>query len=214
MAELSIRRHARVGVLGLVGLVASLVVGALVLWLSSGPAGHADVEDQVQGTTVSVQGKAISWEDNARCGALRESFGYPSPAVAADFGSSPPGGGQLGSAAFLGCVLSNATWNVEALASPLTSGAESIPAANLTLQALSLNEATFPGFGDTSPAPIDPACDGFVSVGCGLGTTQTVVTGAQPSPESSGFYYTYRLDVPGSAPSGVYTGSVTFTASN
>lgn len=199
----------------LAGAVAALIAGALALWLSTGPSGHAASAVQEQGTTVTVQGKAISWEDNANCTELRAINGWPSPAVAASFGSSPPGGGQLLSQMFLGCVLSNSTWNVEALATDLTNtdGSDSIPAANLRLQARGLSEATF-GLGDPIPAPIDADCDAVVGTFCSLGTTKTVVSGAAPSPDSSGFLYAYSLDVPATVPSGTYNGSVTFTASN
>ena len=198
----------------LAGAVAALMAGALALWLSTGPSGHAASASQEQGTTVTVQGKAISWEDNGQCTGLRASSGWPSPAVTANFGSSPPGGGQLFSQLFLGCVLSNATWSVEALASNLTNGGDSIPAANLSLRAQRLSEAGYPGFGDPDPAPIDPGCDAELAAFCSLGAAKTVVAGAAPSPQASGFVYFYRLDVPGSAPSGTYNGSVTLTASN
>jgi hypothetical protein len=198
----------------LAGAVAALIAGALALWLSTGPSGHAATATQEQGTTVTVQGKAISWDDNAGCADVRADSGLPSPAVAANFGSSPPGGGQLVSQMFLGCVLSNSTWNVEALATDLTNGPDSIPAANLSLRAQRLSPASYSGFGDPNPAPIDPGCDSEAAVDCSLGTTKTVVQGAAPSPEATGFVYLYRLDVPGSAPSGTYNGSVTFTASN
>jgi hypothetical protein len=201
----------------LAGAVATLIAGALALWLSTGSSGHAAIATQEQGTTVTVQGKAISWEDNSQCGALRANHGLPSPAVGANFGSSPPGGGLLGSQLFLGCVLSNSTWNVEALATNLTNtdgSGESIPAGNLTLRAQSLTPTT--GFepSDPVPAPINPDCDAELFVSCSLGTTRTVVSGATPSPGASGFMYLYQLAVPGSAPSGTYNGSVTFTASN
>jgi hypothetical protein len=197
----------------LVGAVAALIAGALALWLSSGPAGHAASADQIQGTTVNVQGKAISWDDNARCAEIRANGGWPSPASTASFGSSPPGGGRLVSAAFLGCVLSNATWSVEAVSTDLTSAAGSIPAANVWLRANGLS-ASDHGIGDPLPAPIDPGCDAMASSVCSLGVSKTIVSGAAPSPQTSGFLYQYELDVPGSAPSGTYNGSVTFTASN
>src|SRR5215210_1702834 len=162
----------------LAGAVAALIAGALALWLSTGPSGHAASAVQEQGTTVSVQGKAISWEDNAGCADVRANFGWPSPTVAAHFGSSPPGGGQLFSQVFLGCVLSNSTWSVEALASDLTNGPDSIPAANLWLRAQRLSPASYSGFGDPNPAPIDPGCDAEAAVDCSLGTTKTVVQGA------------------------------------
>jgi len=206
---MTVKRHASTA--ALVGAVAALIAGALALWLSTGPSSHAATATQEQGTTVSVQGKAISWEDNAQCATLRANSGWPSPASTASFGSSPPGGGELFSQLFLGCVLSNSTWNVEALASDLTSGADSIPAANVWLRAENLG----PGMGDDpSPAPIDPGCDGALSAICSLGTTKTIVSGAAPSPDASGFVYFYKLVVPGSAPSGTYNGSVTLTASN
>jgi hypothetical protein len=197
-------------------LVSVLVGGALALWLSAAAPGHAETSNQVQGTVVSVQGKAISWDDNAQCGALHAAQGWPSPALTAGFGSSPPGGGSLHSIPFLGCVTSNATWHVDAVASALTpaDASSSIPGANVHLYAEGLTESRFSGFGDPSPAPIAPECDVYTSPGCSLGTTRPIVVGAQPTPASSGFFYSYRLDGPGSAPSGTYTGSVTFTASN
>jgi hypothetical protein len=197
----------------LVGAVAALIAGALALWLSTGESGHAATAPQEQGTTVTVQGKAISWDDNAQCAALGATSLFPSPAATADFGASPPGSGSIVSSTFLGCVLSNAVWSVDAVATDLTSGTESIPAANMQLRARGI-DATYPGFEDPSPAPITATCDVTLVVGCSLGTAQTVVDGAQPSPASSGFLYSYVLDVPGSAPSGTYNGSVTFTASN
>jgi hypothetical protein len=198
----------------LVGAVAALIAGAIVLWLSTGPPGHAASADQLQGTTVTVQGKAISWNDNAACAEHRPSWFAPSET--ASFGSSPPGGGSLHSGGFLACVMSNAMWNVDAVASALTTpdGSASIGADRMWLYAEGLTETRFPGSGDPSPAPISTECDINISVGCNLGTTQPVVVGAQPSPASSGFLYSYRLEVPGSAPSGTYNGLVTFTASN
>jgi hypothetical protein len=201
----------------LVGAVAALIAGALVLWLSTGSSGHAATATQEQGTTVAVQGKAISWEDNGACTTLRAA-GWPSPSTPANFGSSPPGGGRRTSPTFLGCVLSNATWSVEAVATDLTNtdgSGSMIPAANLSLRAEGLGPS-YADFGgaDPVPAPIDPACDSILSIGCSLGAPKTVVSGAAPSPQASGFAYGYELDVPGSAPSGIYNGSVTFTASN
>jgi hypothetical protein len=206
---MTIRSHALRAV-----LVGALVSGALALWLSAGTPSHAATANQIQGTTVSVQGKAISWEDNGACGVHRTS-GYPSPTATADFGQSPPGGGVREAGWFLGCVLSNAPWHVEALAADLVSGdgANYIPAANVSLTALAIGDSVA-GDRDPFPAPIAGACDTSAGAFCSLGGTQPIVVGAQPSPDASGFFYRYRLDVPGSAPSGTYTGSVTFTASN
>jgi hypothetical protein len=196
-------------------LLGALVAGALALWLSAGQPSHAASADQVQGTVVSVHGKAISWEDNGACGAHRAN-GWPSPAVTANFGASPPGGGSLLTGIFLGCVKSNATWSVEAVAANLVSedGATHIPGTNVFLRAWPLDERSVAENVDPFPAPISPACDYYGGGYCSLGGTQTVVAGAQPSPYASGFFYDYRLDVPGSAASGTYAGSVTFTASN
>lgn len=198
----------------LVGAVAALIAGALVLWLSTGGAGHAATATQEQGTTVFVQGKQISWDDNGACAENRVNHGWPSPAVAANFGTSPPGGGLLTGQLFLGCVLSNSTWNVDALATDLASmdATTGIPAANLTMRAEGLTAAH--GVGDPAPAPINPDCDSALAHACSLGTTQTIVSGASPSPDTSGFVYLYQLAVPGTASSGTYNGSVTLTASN
>jgi hypothetical protein len=89
---------------------------------------------------------------------------------------------------------------------------DSIPAGNLRLKASALNlpDPNFPN--DPSPAPIAPECVGATA--CSLEVTRPVVVGAAPIPQSSGFLYSYLLNVPGSAPAGTYTGSVTFTASN
>jgi hypothetical protein len=195
-------------------LVVGLISGALALWLSAAAPGHAETANQVQGTVVSVQGKAISWEDNAACGAQR-SAGFPPPSATADFGQSPPGGGLRVSAWFLGCVLSNAPWSVDAVATNLVTAdaSASIPAANLSLAARGIDES-FPEPRDPVPAPIAQACDDFSGGDCSLGSTQPVVVGARSSPDASGFLYFYRLHVPGSAPTGTYSGSVTFTASN
>ena len=210
---MTIRSYARTTAFA--GAVAALIAGALALLLSTGPPGHAASAPQEQGTIVTVQGKAISWEDNGNCGAdLRSATGRGSASEVANFGSSPPGGGFLVSSGFVGCVKSNATWNVDALASALTSAADSIPATNMWLQAAGISESVFPGFGDPSPAPIAPVCDRAGASFCNIGSTQPVVVGASPSPGSSGFAYGYQLEVPGSAPAGTYTGNVTFTASN
>jgi hypothetical protein len=197
----------------LVGAVAALIAGALVLWLSVAPAGHAASADQFQETTVTVQGKAISWDDNAACANYRGDWFAPSQP--AGFGTSPPAGGTVESSPFLACVLSNATWNVDAVATPLTTSdaSASIPADHLRLYAGAIEEPNFSPFADPSPAPIAAECH-VLSSGCNLGAIQRIVAGAQPSPQTSGFYYSYKLDVPGSAPSGTYNGLVTFTASN
>ncbi len=208
---MTVRSHASTA--ALVGAVVMLIAGALALWLSTGPAGHAASADQIQGTTVTVQGKAISWDDNAACANYRG--GWLAPSQTAAFGTSPPAGGILESAPFLACVLSNATWNVDAEATPLTTGdaSASIPANHLRLYAGGIQEPNFSPEVDPSPAPITAECQ-VLSSGCNLGATQRIVAGAQPSPQTSGFYYSYQLDVPGSAPSGTYNGLVTFTASN
>jgi hypothetical protein len=197
----------------LAGAVAALIAGALVLWLSTGPSGHAATAQQLQGTTVTVQGKAISWDDNATCATHRGSFVAPSQT--AGFGTAPPAGGALESLPFLACVLSNSPWNVDAVATPLTNedASASIPANHLRLSARGL----MPGFfdpADPSPAPVSAECDRAITSGCDLGTTRRIVAAAEPSPHSSGFLYVYQLDVPGDTPGGVYNGLVTFTASN
>lgn len=209
---MTLRSYTRIAALA--GAVAALIAGALALWLSTGPSGHAASVPEFQGTTVTVQGKEISWGAGGQCDRLRSDLGLPAPAITANFGVSPPGGGAVSSQPFSGCVTSNATWSVEALATALTSGADSIPADRVNLTAAGLSDSLFPGYGDPSPAPIAPDCDDSIGAYCSLGTTRTVVVGAAPSPQSSGFVYSYRLDVPGSAPAGTYTGSVTLTASN
>jgi hypothetical protein len=208
---MTVRRCASTATLA--GAVAALIAGALVLWLSTGPAGHAATAVQEQGTNVSVQGKAISWEDNAACATHRLS--YVAPSQTAFFGSSPPGGGTLESLPFLACVLSNAAWSVDAVATPLTNNdaSASIPADRLRLYARGITQPLFDP-ADPTPASISADCELGTVSGCDLGTTRGIVTSAQPSPQTSGFVYSYQLDVPGSAPSGTYNGSVTFTASN
>jgi hypothetical protein len=208
----------------LAGAAAALIAGAVALWLSTGPSSQAASAPQVQGTTVSVPGKTISWTANGFCEVVRNTvvggLTYPGPNVTADFGVAPPGGGTLGTGDFTGCVNSNATWNVDAVATPLTSPTDadadgfpdSIPAANLQLKAQGLTNVGGVAGSDPSPAPITPGCAGAAA--CSLGVSRPIVVGAAPSPQSSGFLYSYVLDVPASAPSGTYTGSVTFTASN
>ena len=210
------------------GRRAALIAGALALWLSAGQPSEAATAPQVQGTTISVPGKAISWAANGQCAVLRDFSDpntppVPGPDVTADFGASPPGGGLAVTGMFSGCVNSNATWNVDAVATPLTSPLDSdgdglldsIQATNMALKAFPLDGTSWGGPGvanDPIPAPIAPACTGAAA--CSLGATRPIVTGAAPSPQSSGFVYQYLLTVPSSTPAGTYTGSVTFTASN
>lgn len=196
-------------------LAGTLLASALALWLSSGQSGQAATADQAQGTTVAVQGKEISWAPNGAC-QTDPSNGLPT----VDFGISPPGGGDIDSpnlpgaeSPLEGCVLSNATWNVDAVSTDLT-GSENpnsvIAAANVALTAQGVGE----GLG---VVPVSQACDGsdFANgIYCPLGNSQTIVSGASPSPGGAGFSYGYRLTVPASTPADTYTGSVTFTASN
>ncbi|HZK15858.1 MAG TPA: hypothetical protein VFC52_04660 [Solirubrobacterales bacterium] len=194
-----------------VALAGLLSLTAFALWLSSGPAGHAATAEQTQGTNVQVQGKEISWASNGEC--------TNSPQVSfstADFGASPPGGGDLiwppePGTFQIACVLSNATWNIDAVATDLTALNEpnsAIPSTNLALTAGGL------AFADSSPAPISQECDAVQQFYCDLTNSRSVVLGASPSPNASGFYFGYRLTVPPATAPETYTGSVTFTASN
>lgn len=203
-------------------LAGTLFLAALALWLSASSPGHAATAEQAQGTTVQVQGSEISWAANAAC-QTAPNTGFAS----ADFGASPPGGGDLqwpvngpfGNFSEA-CVLSNAGWSVDAAATDLQelNNQGTIPATNLALTALGRDGAILQA-GETDPvaAAISQECDagdGINSSYCSLGNSHTVVTSANPSPEASGFLFQYRLTVPPEAAAGDYTGSVTFTASN
>jgi len=167
-------------------------------------------------TPVQVQGAEISWAPNGNCGTQTV------PATA-DFGVSPPGGGSLlwpaGGQVSEACVLSNAPWTVSAVAADLTDNNEpnsSIPAANVAVKALARTEpnlqlANLTG-ADPVPASISSQCDNGQY--CAIGSAETIVTAASPSPETSGFLFGYQLTVPPATPTGTYGGTVTFTASN
>jgi hypothetical protein len=192
---MTIGSYARVAALA--GAAAALIAGALALWLSAAASSGAASADQVQGTTVEVVDKTISWGSAGDC---VQSMG------AADFGSVLAGGFG-GSTPFNGCVTSNTTpWSVSAIATDLalSGGGSSIPSGNLALR----TPAGLPPTGSAAGAGVH--CDSFVA--CPLDTPRTVLSGG--SAGTGGFGYDYLLSVPVNAPAGVYNGTVTFTASN
>lgn len=197
-------------------LCVALLSLALGLWLSAGQPGRAATSEQSQGTTVQVQGTEISWAPNGNCGT------QTLPATA-DFGISPPGGGNLfwpsGGQVSEACVLSNAPWTVSAVATDMTDSNDpnsSIPANDVAIKALGRTEANLQlanlTGADTVPASISSQCDNGQY--CSIGSGETIVSAASPSPETSGFLFGYQLTVPGGTPTGTYSGTVTFTASN
>lgn len=188
-------------------LVAGLLsLLAIALWLSSGSAGHAATNSLGQGITVQVPGKEISWATNGACNS--------EVAGAVDFGTSPPGGGELfhpqQGTFTLACVLSNATWNVDAASTNLIG----VNNPNSEISSTNLALTSGPFASDSSPAPISQECDLALQLYCDLSNSHSIVLGASPSPETSGFVFGYRLTVPSATPEDTYTGSVTFTASN
>lgn len=185
---MTIRNNARVA--ALLAATTALIAGALALWLSAAPPSGAASAEQVQGTTVSVIDRTISWGSAGDCVQSMDT---------ADFGSVLPGT-NLSSVGHRGCVTSSSSgWAVTAEAADLTDGANTI-----AKDSLAVFTSILTGSAPSGSAPCEALCP--------LGTPQTVLSGAEAG--VGGFEYGLHLAVPGTTPAGAYTGAVTFTASN
>lgn len=173
-------------------LVGTFLAGALMLWLSASGAGHASTANQTQGMTATVV-PAISWGSAGSC---------IQNMATADFGSVTPGVNKT-SAIFTGCVSSSSPYGVSVVGTtPMTSGANTIPFANVDIYQQSTNW--------------DPSSDSqCTTVGaCPLSVSQSLFTGA-PAATGRAVSYSFGTKPPASQAAGTYAGGVvTFTASN
>ena len=176
-----------------------LLGGALVLWLMTGPSGHAATATQTQALQATVAGKTIAWGSGGSC---TQSMGT------ADFGSVIPGAGAQ-SSTFTGCVTSNASdWSVTAggTAAMTDPFATTGTVSTIPNSAVMINVTSTGGTGGSSQCTVGSFCP--------LDVAWTVLSGATAT-NTSGFSYHYALNVPANQPAGTYTGGqVTFTASN
>jgi hypothetical protein len=169
------------------------LAAALALWLSTAPAGHATTATQTQGVQVTVaSGGALTWGSAGGC---------IQNMAAADFGSiGPSGSGALGP--FTGCVTvsTGVALSVSvAQTTPMTSGANTIPAS-----ALFAGAASTPAGSTAGPCPPGAICS--------LAAPLTLFTNG-PTTGTAQFIYDLGLDVPSGQAPGTYTGGLlTFTA--
>ena len=174
-------------------LVGMLLAGAVVLWLSASGAGHAATADQTQGMTATVV-PTISW---GTAGSCTQSM------ATADFGTVTPGVLKTTAATFTGCVTSSSPYGVSVVGTtPMTSGANTIPFANVDIyQQL------------TSWTPSTGSRCTTVGA-CPLNVSQSLFTGA-PAASGRAVSYTFGTTLPTTQAAGTYAGGVvTFTASN
>jgi hypothetical protein len=177
-------------------LLPLLLAGAIVLWLMTGPSGHAATATQSQALQATVTGKTIAWGSGGSC---TQDMGT------ADFGSVVPGASAQ-SSTFTGCVTSNASgWSVTAAGTAAMNAGG--PTSLIPNSAVVINAALSAGGtveGGTTPC---------AAALCPLDVPRTVLTYGATS--TTGFSYHYDLNVPASQSAGTYTGGqVTFTASN
>ncbi len=171
-----------------IGLV-SLAAG---LWLSGATAGHASSSTQDQSVSLSVA-SSISWGASGCTNSLANS-GTIGTNVAA-------GTSNVTSSEYTGCVSSNAPWSIAAqIPSSLTNGSDTIPNANVKVEAVATD------------LPVGSITTCTVLLPCALGSQQTVLTGALLT--GSSFGIKYHVDVPSTALAGTYSGTVRWTASN
>jgi hypothetical protein len=174
-------------------VVGTLLAGALMLWLSASGAGHAATADQTQGMSATVV-PTISWGSAGSC---TQSMGT------ADFGTVTPGVLKTTAAIFTGCVSSSSPYGVSVVGTtPMTSGANTIPLANVDI---------YQQF--TSWAPSTGSRCTTVGA-CPLNVSQSLFTAA-PAATGRAVSYNFGTTPPTTQAAGTYTGGlVTFTASN
>lgn len=173
-------------------LVATLLAGALALWLSASGAGHAATADQTQSMQATVL-TTLSWGSAGSC---------TQNMAALDFGPVTPGVQKSsGAGTFTGCVTSSLPFSVSAVGTtPMTSGANSIAFSGLYI---------YQQFSSWTTAS---ACT--VTESCPLDTSRSILTNA-PAATGKAINYTYGVKPPPTQAPGTYTGGVvTFTASN
>jgi hypothetical protein len=180
-------------------LLPLLLAGAIVLWLMTGPSGHAATATQSQALQATVTGKTIAWGSGGSC---TQDMGT------ADFGSVVPGASAQ-SSTFTGCVTSNASgWSVTA-AVDVEMTAPGFPVPNYIPRSALVIEATSTGeTGGTTPCTVG-------STTCTLERGDKSLLSGATSTATSGPSYRYVLNVPANQRWGTYTGGqVTLIASN
>ena len=174
-------------------LFATLLAGALALWLSASGPGHAATETQTQSMGATVL-TTLAWGTAGTC---TQSM----PAV--DFGNVTPGVLKTWPAAgqYTGCVTSSMPFSTTAAGTtPMSSGANTIPFSGVFIyqQGNSWTTAN--------------ACTGAES--CPLSSPVSLTNNA-PAQTGKALHYTYGVKPPANQPPGTYAGGVvTFTASN
>jgi hypothetical protein len=185
-------------------LATALLVSAAALWLSGGEGTRAASGNTTQSFSATIT-NSISWGTVGTC---LQSTG------AAAFGSLAAGSSGTAPAVgtYLGCITSNATWNVTGAMTTLpSSGSDTIPASAFRLETL-----TVPLGAGAVACPT-----GNSSASCTLDNSGVSLVSSAPAtpliglPLTNGFTYNYKLNAPSNQAAGTYTGGVvTLTASN
>jgi hypothetical protein len=176
-------------------LAAMLLTFAAIAWLSTGSASLADSATQPQGASAAVA-TTIAWGSAGGC-----TQNMPTAA----FGTLAAGASNT-LTGFVGCVTSNAKWNVATrMSTPLTSTDDG---STINGSAIKLANTAVPS-GATNSCTTAAPC----TLSATPTTDTTILTGAPKSARQ--FEYSLTLTVPATATGGSYTnGTLTFTASN